>query len=86
MDNFYTGQINNVKHLTNHSCFQLVRHDVIIPFYHEDDEIYNLAAQSHVRVSFDIPEYTADITALGALRILESLRILNLKKTSTFVT
>ncbi len=44
------------------------------------DEIYNLAAQSHVRVSFDIPEYTADITALGALRILESIRILKLKK------
>lgn len=44
------------------------------------DEIYNLAAQSHVRVSFDIPEYTSDITALGALRILESIRILNLKK------
>jgi GDPmannose 4,6-dehydratase len=43
------------------------------------DEIYNLAAQSHVRVSFDVPEYTADITALGALRILESIRILNLK-------
>lgn len=48
------------------------------------DEIYNLAAQSHVRVSFDIPEYTADITALGALRILESLRILNLKKTKYY--
>ena len=44
------------------------------------DEIYNLAAQSHVRVSFDIPEYTADITALGALRILEAIRILKLKK------
>ena len=44
------------------------------------DEIYNLAAQSHVRVSFDVPEYTADITALGALRILESIKILNLKK------
>ena len=48
------------------------------------DEIYNLAAQSHVRVSFDIPEYTADVTALGALRILESLRILNLKKTKYY--
>jgi len=48
------------------------------------DEIYNLAAQSHVRVSFDIPEYTADITALGALRILESLRILNFKKTKYY--
>ena len=48
------------------------------------DEIYNLAAQSHVRVSFDIPEYTADITALGALRILEAIRILNLKKTKYY--
>ena len=47
-------------------------------------EIYNLAAQSHVRVSFDVPEYTADITALGALRILESIRILNLKNTKYY--
>jgi GDPmannose 4,6-dehydratase len=47
-------------------------------------EIYNLAAQSHVRVSFDIPEYTADITALGSLRILESIKILNLKKTKYY--
>ncbi len=38
------------------------------------DEIYNLAAQSHVRVSFDIPEYTSEITAIGLLRILEALR------------
>lgn len=38
------------------------------------DEIYNLAAQSHVRVSFDVPEYTADIDALGPLRILEAIR------------
>ncbi len=38
------------------------------------DEIYNLGAQSHVRVSFDVPEYTADISGLGALRILEALR------------
>ncbi len=48
------------------------------------DEIYNLAAQSHVRVSFDIPEYTANSTALGTLRILESIRILNLKKTKFY--
>lgn len=45
------------------------------------DEIYNLAAQSHVRVSFDIPEYTADVTALGAVRILEAMRKLGLTKT-----
>ncbi len=38
------------------------------------DEIYNLAAQSHVRVSFDIPEYTANVTALGVLRILEAIK------------
>jgi GDPmannose 4,6-dehydratase len=38
------------------------------------DEIYHLAAQSHVRVSFDIPEYTADVTALGTIRILEAIR------------
>jgi GDPmannose 4,6-dehydratase len=42
------------------------------------DEIYNLAAQSHVRVSFDIPEYTSDITGLGVLRILQALRILGM--------
>ncbi len=48
------------------------------------NEIYNLAAQSHVRVSFDVPEYTADVTALGALRILESIKILNLKKTKYY--
>lgn len=43
------------------------------------DEIYNLAAQSHVRVSFDIPEYTADVTGVGTLRILESIRSINNK-------
>src|SRR5258706_896980 len=38
------------------------------------DEVYHLAAQSHVRVSFDIPEYTADVTGLSAIRILEAIR------------
>ena len=38
------------------------------------DEIYNLGAQSHVRVSFDIPEYTGEVTALGATRLLEAIR------------
>ena len=47
-------------------------------------EIYNLAAQSHVRVSFDIPEYTANINALGTLRILDSIRTLKLEKKIKF--
>lgn len=47
-------------------------------------EIYNLAAQSHVQVSFDAPEYTADINALGPLRLLEAIRILNLTDSTRF--
>lgn len=46
------------------------------------DEIYNLAAQSHVQVSFDTPEYTANVDALGTLRILEAVRILGMEKTT----
>ena len=45
----------------------------------QPDEIYHLAAQSHVRVSFDIPEYTGDVTALGTVRILEAIRETGLK-------
>lgn len=50
----------------------------------QPDEIYNLAAQSHVAVSFEEPEYTANSDALGALRILEAIRILGLEKTTKF--
>ncbi len=46
----------------------------------QPDEIYNLAAQSHVKVSFETPEYTANADALGALRLLEAIRILGLEK------
>lgn len=46
----------------------------------QPDEIYNLAAQSHVAVSFELPEYTADVDALGALRILDTIRALGLTK------
>ena len=48
------------------------------------NEIYNLAAQSHVKVSFDVPEYSADVNGLGTLRILEAIRSLNLEKKVKF--
>ncbi len=50
----------------------------------QPDEIYNLAAQSHVQVSFETPEYTANADALGALRLLEAIRILGLEKKTKF--
>jgi GDPmannose 4,6-dehydratase len=50
----------------------------------QPDEIYNLAAQSHVQVSFESPEYTADTDALGTLRLLEGIRLLGLEKKSRF--
>lgn len=50
----------------------------------EPDEIYNLAAMSHVKVSFDTPEYTANVDALGALRLLEAIRILKMDKKVKF--
>lgn len=50
----------------------------------QPDEIYNLAAQSHVKVSFETPEYTANSDALGTLRILEAIRILRLEKKTRF--
>jgi len=50
----------------------------------QPDEIYNLAAQSHVAVSFEEPEYTANSDALGALRILEAIRILGLENKTRY--
>ncbi len=50
----------------------------------QPDEIYNLGAQSHVAVSFESPEYTADVDGIGTLRILEAIRILGLEKTTRF--
>ena len=50
----------------------------------QPDEVYNLAAQSHVKVSFDCPEYTANADGLGTLRILEAIRILGLEKKTKF--
>lgn len=75
----------NIDHLKDETNFHLHYGDMMdalsltrILSDTQPDEIYNLAAQSHVAVSFGVPEYTADTDALGVLRILEAVRILNL--------
>jgi GDPmannose 4,6-dehydratase len=64
--------------LTDTSNLTRILHDV------RPDEVYNLGAQSHVAVSFEAPEYTADVDAIGALRLLEAIRFLGLEKTARF--
>ncbi|MBR3252348.1 MAG: GDP-mannose 4,6-dehydratase [Erysipelotrichaceae bacterium] len=77
-----------ISHLENNEHFHLHYGDLgdsisLVKNINEvrPDEIYNLAAQSHVQVSFDVPEFTADIDAVGVLRILEAVRICGLEKT-----
>lgn len=82
-----TGRIDHIKdRLTLHDG-DLTDSSSLIRIISEvqPDELYNLAAQSHVQVSFDVPEYSGDVDAMGTLRILEALRILGLtKKTKVY--
>ena len=88
IDHLYTDQhdiSDNTSYLTLHygdlsDSMSLVR----IIQQIQPDEIYNLGAQSHVAVSFESPEYTADTVGLGALRILEAIRILGLEKKTRY--
>jgi len=90
---FNTGRIDHLykdRHDTNLKFFlhygDLTDSTNLIRIIQETqpDEIYNLAAQSHVKVSFDSPEYTANADAIGPLRILEAIRILKLEKKTRF--
>ena len=90
---FNTGRI---EHLYLNEWVRDMRHERAVNLHYGDmtdssslirimrliqpDEIYNLAAQSHVKVSFDVPEYTAETDAIGTLRLLEAARILNFEK------
>lgn len=86
-----TDRKDRIEHLKNDPRFHIHYGDmtdsislVKIVSTVKPDEVYNLAAQSHVRVSFDVPEYTADTDALGTLRMLEAIRIADLGKTCKF--
>ena len=85
---FNTGRID---HLFDNKDFHLHYGDVTdsLSLYDliktiKPDEIYNLAAQSHVQVSFELPEYTAEVDALGTIRILDIIKSLNLKSKTRF--
>lgn len=82
---------SRVDHIYNNKNFKLHYGDVTdslnvtsLVQSIKPDEIYNLAAQSHVKVSFEIPEYTANVDALGTLRILESIRMLGMENKVKF--
>jgi GDPmannose 4,6-dehydratase len=75
---------NNVRFFLHHGDLTDSSNLIRIIQQVQPDEIYNLAAQSHVAVSFEVPEYTANADALGTLRILEAIRILDLGQKTRF--
>ena len=79
-----TGRIDHIIHQIHLHDGDLSDSSSLIRIINmvQPDEIYNLAAQSHVQVSFDVPEYSGDVDALGVLRILEAVRICGLTKKS----
>ena len=86
-----SDEIKRIQHLQDYNKFYLHYGDLtdtgsLIKLFdtHLFNEVYNLAAQSHVRVSFDVPEYTADVDALGTLRLLECIRVLGLMERTRF--
>jgi len=85
IDHLYQGpDIKNRKFILHHGDMTDSSSLIRIIQLVQPDEIYNLAAQSHVAVSFEEPEYTADSDGIGALRMLEAIRILGLEKKTRF--
>jgi GDPmannose 4,6-dehydratase len=83
-----TPNTQNINHLLHHKNFKLIVCDITdsnsifsILKTTQPDEIYNLAGQSHVGLSFDMPEYTTHVNAIGTLKLIETMRILNLHNT-----
>ena len=85
------ANMRRIEHILNHPNLYLHYGDLtdtgcLMKLFatYQFDEVYNLGAQSHVRVSFDIPEYTADVDGLGTLRLLECMRTLDMLDTTRF--
>ncbi len=81
-----TDNLQRIRHLLDHEQLKLHHGDLTdgggltrMVADLKPDEVYNLAAQSHVKISFDIPDYTTDVTAVGAVRLLEAIRSADIK-------
>ncbi|MBA4313195.1 MAG: GDP-mannose 4,6-dehydratase [Chlorobiaceae bacterium] len=80
IDHIYTDpHLNGVRFFLHYGDISDSTNLIKLLYNLKPDEVYHLAAQSHVRVSFDIPEYTGDVTALGTVRILEAIRETGIK-------